>query len=171
MLKKVLLCFVAAGSVMCPGVASAQQDFNGLKLMQGDKVVVIEPTGEKIAGVVLELSNDALRFDGRTIRPKIGLKIQRMGDPIWDGAIKGLLIGAVVGALASSGECGVKWSFGQCALAGAGWGTVFGTGIDWLHTARTTVYLGVGKVTGANSLLGQHLNSTANTSAFVRFAF
>ena len=127
-------------------------DFGELPVKTGDVVYVTEPTGTEIAGRVTTLSSSLLEIDGHQFMPLAGLKIERRGDPLWDGVVIGLLSGFALGALTGMGECGIDWSFGRCALGGAAWGGVFGLLIDWRHTGRRLIY--VGQPSGASQAPG-----------------
>ena len=121
----------------CP--ASAQTDFSGLKIKLGQITYVTNPDGIEVNGPLTALSPSVLSIDGYQFRPVPGLKIQRRGDPFWDGAAWGLGVGLILGMLSSSGECGVQLSSGRCIAAGGMWGAAIGTGIDLAHIGRTTV--------------------------------
>src|SRR5262245_45310764 len=123
--------------------AHAQIDFGGLHLKPGDVVYVTNPAGVEISGRIEGISPTSIALPGYSFKPEPGLKIERRGDPLWDGAALGAVIGFGVGALLSTGECGTDWHAWQCSLAGAAWGTLLGTLIDWKHQGRTQVFIGV----------------------------
>lgn len=130
------------GSVVSTSAVYAQSDFSGLRIRPGDVVYVTEPSGHEVRGRITGLSPSALTVDGRTFEPAPGLKIERRGDPVWDGALKGFAIGAVVGTVLGSGECSLDWPFWKCVVAVGGWFGAFGTLFDLGHVGRTRVYLG-----------------------------
>jgi hypothetical protein len=123
--------------------AHAQTDFRGLRLKPGDVVYVTSPAGVEISGPLEGITPMSIALAGHTFKPEPGLKIERRGDPLWDGAAIGAAIGVGVGALLSTGECGADWHAWQCALAGAAWGTLLGTLIDLKHKGRTQIFVGV----------------------------
>ena len=127
--------------VLSMSTVSAQTDFSGLKIRIGEITYVTNPDGTQISGRLTALSPAALSIDGYQFRALPGMKIQRLGDPIWDGAVSGLAAGLFFGMLSASGECGVDWSSRRCIASGAMWGAVIGAGIDFLHVGRTTVRL------------------------------
>jgi hypothetical protein len=70
-----------------------------------------------------------------------GLKVQRDGDPVWDGAAWGAGVGLMVGlVVVAPGECHIQWSATRCTLESAMWGALIGTFIDWVNPGRTTVF-------------------------------
>jgi hypothetical protein len=133
-------------------VAVAQRDFSALPLRIGDSVLITDPLGETIEGKVTARDDHALTVGGRTVAPSPGLRIDKIGDPVWDGAIKGALIGAIAGWLLFANECTVKWSWGRCIGTAAGWGAGLGLVIDWGHDAHKTIYIGTA---GAHAADGQ----------------
>jgi hypothetical protein len=144
MARAVLLTIIT--HLTLAGVASAQSDFSRLNVKAGDVIYVTDPSGTQVTGRVTQVSAAAVSVDGYQFKPTSRLRIERRGDPVWDGTAIGLAAGFGLGALTAAGECGVDWSFGKCALAGAGWGGLFGLLIDWQHTGRTLVYLGASSV-------------------------
>ena len=148
--------------------AEAQSDFTGLNVKPGDFVFVTDPAGVEVGGIVVSLSPSVLAIAGHSFKPEPGLKIERRGDPIWDGAATGALAGLGVGALLSGGECGVDWHAWQCALAGAAWGALFGTLIDFKHQGRTTVFVGTSPV---RPTLPSHASIHSSLSVSVQFRF
>ena len=125
--------------VLCAWPATAQTDFSGLKLKVGQMTYVTDSDGTQVSGRLTALSPSMLSIDGHEFRPVPGLKIQRRGDSLWNGAAWGLGVGLILGMLSSSGECGVQWSSGRCIASGGMWGAAIGTGIDLAHVGRTTV--------------------------------
>ncbi len=121
--------------------ASAQSDFSLSGLKAGDFVYVTLDFKPELSGRVRRVTAGALTIDNRQFIPAPGLLVQRRGDPVWDGAWKGLAVGAVatVAVAASNDALGdaprflvytaVPWMF---------WGALF----DWAHVGRTTVFDG-----------------------------
>ncbi len=120
----------------------AQSDFSGVRIKPGDVIFVTEPSGKQVSGRLTRLSPSVLTIDGQEFKPAAGLKIERRGDPVWDGALKGFAIGAVVGTILGSGECSVDWPLWKCTVAGGVWFAAFGTVFDLGHVGRTKVYVG-----------------------------
>lgn len=126
----------------CASGAEAQADFAAVKLKPGDVIYVTTPSGAELSGRLGRLSPTTLSIDGYDFKPEAGLKVEKRGDPLWDGTAIGLLAGLAIGAFTAADECGTEWSLAQCALAGAGWGSLLGLVIDWQHSGRTLVYSG-----------------------------
>jgi hypothetical protein len=122
--------------------AAAQADFAGLDLKAGDIVYVTESSGTKVTGRLSSVSPALLVVDKYVFKPAPGLRIERRGDRIWDGAAIGVAAGVGLGALTAAGECGIDRGGWRCTLAGAGWLGLIGTLIDWRHVGRTEVYVG-----------------------------
>jgi hypothetical protein len=127
--------------------AHAQDDFSRLKVKPGDVVYVTEPSGIQISGTLIRMSPSVLSVDGYDVRPAPGLTIEKRGDRLRDGALKGLVFGALTTLLTVQRmPCDAQerpvW---HCmAAAGAVWAGV-GTLIDVRHQGRTLVYSGLGR--------------------------
>jgi hypothetical protein len=73
-----------------------QTDFSRVRLKVGDHVYVLDPERKvEVSGRLTRLSADELSVDGYQFVPKPGLKVERDGDTIWDGAALGFLIGGL----------------------------------------------------------------------------
>ena len=149
--------------------AEAQIDFGDLPVKPGDFVYATDAAGVEVSGPLTSLSPLSILIAGYSFRPEPGLKIERRGDPIWDGATLGAAIGLGVGALFSTGECGVDWHAWQCSLAGGAWGGLLGTLIDYTHKGRTTVFLGT--AASASAAGAPRSQVPRSTSVSVRFSF
>lgn len=110
----------------------------GRRLKVGQVAEVVDTTGLTVRGKVLEISGSTLVLTGgsgsRTFTGEDVTIIRRTG-PIWDGAIKGAIIGALPVIIVAANCHG-------CNLlpAGAFWGAVgagIGVGIDALFGPRT----------------------------------
>jgi hypothetical protein len=67
-----------------------QTDFSRVRLKVGDHVYVLDPERKvEVSGRLTRLSADELSVDGYQFVPKPGLKVERDGDTIWDGAALG----------------------------------------------------------------------------------
>jgi hypothetical protein len=130
------------GCLLWAPSALAQSDFSNLKIKPGDIVYVTDATGVEVSGPVTSLAPSLLSIGSHSFAPMPGLKIERRGDPIWDGAVYGALAGLAVGALAASGECGVGGSATVCVLSGGAWFAGIGAFIDYRHKGRTRVFVG-----------------------------
>ncbi len=115
--------------------ASAEDDFSHIRLKLGDTVYVTTGGGV-IKGIVSNLAASVLKVDGHEFSPAPNLKIEREGDPVWDGAF----IGAGIASLAalfvyphSKDRVGVS-------LVAAGVGAFWGALVDFSIKGRTVVY-------------------------------
>jgi hypothetical protein len=119
-----------------------QPDFSRIRLKVGDHIYVSDPERKvEISGRLTSLSADELSVDGYQFAPKPGLKIERSGDTIWDGATLGFLVGALGGVTWGAEAC-LRTSIMHCFFNdGIFYGAV-GAYIDWKHKGRTTVFLG-----------------------------
>src|SRR5918996_5163680 len=130
-----LLCALHASNV------SAQADFTGLTLRIGDVVQVTDSSGETITGRLTDMASSRVVVSAREFAPAPGLRIEGLGDRVWDGAATGAGIGSLVGLVMAGGECGVDWPEWKCSMAGTMWGGLIGTWIDWARKERVTVYI------------------------------
>ena len=120
---------------------SAQADFSGLTLRIGDVVQVTESSGYTTTGRLADMTSSRVVVSAREFAPAPGLRIERLGDRVWDGAAMGAGIGSLVGLVMAGGECGVDWPEWKCSMAGTMWGGLIGTLIDWARKERVTVYM------------------------------
>jgi hypothetical protein len=140
-MTRVWLVMLSGLALLAPGV-SAQTDFSGIDVGPGDTVYVTDPSGVEVTGQVTALSPSRIGIGKYVFEPVAGLRIERRGDPLWDGAVIGVASGLALGALTAVGECGTGGRAGRCVLAGTGWLGLMGLVIDWQHVGRTRVYVG-----------------------------
>ena len=129
-----------AMALLVVNVAAAQPSFADLEARVGDVVRVEYPGGKSFSARLTDLAPTRLLVDGQVVTPVPGLIIERVGDPLWDGAVLGAVIGLAAGIVLSNGECGVDWPAWRCVAAGAGWGSAIGLTIDWGRKKRVRVY-------------------------------
>ena len=123
-----------------PAAAQAQPDFSDVRLKPGDFVYVTDPASRsEISGVVRSMTPRRIVVGSYEFVPVPGLKIERRGDTIADGAVIGFLVGGLAGSTLGREGC-LHRSVGYCFLGGASWGAGLGTFIDWRHRGRTTVF-------------------------------
>lgn len=116
--------------------AAAQADFTSVKIKPGDVIYVTEPSGVEVSGRLGRLSAAELSIDGYTFRPGPGLKIERRGDSIWDGAAAGFVGGTfVLYPIIPTRDRGESVR----PLNGLAYG-LLGALIDYSIKGRTTVY-------------------------------
>jgi hypothetical protein len=128
----------ALAIVMCaalPAGASAQDDFSSLKAKLG--YVTDANTGIEVSGSLTSLSPTELSIDGYRFESRAGMKIERRGDSLWNGAVIGFGLGA---ALAFCGvECGDQRMWVSRLESGLFWAGI-GALIDYEHVGRTTIF-------------------------------
>ena len=154
-----LLCScvcVSAVALCAPQNAVAQESFAVVqsRVAPGDTVFVIDVTGAETRGQVVAVDVSAIRLNVKgTEREWEGAAVNRLdrrGDPVKDGARRGLITGGVVGAVlgaiagatwanSGSGSTPVGGAFGL-GLVGTGLGVGIGVGLDALIQGRTLVY-------------------------------
>ena len=114
-------------------------DTTRLKLKLGQRVWITEG-GVTLAGSISDLTPDRILVDSHAFDTRANLKIEREGDPIWDGAAIGLGLGLLGGVGAAQGcpsANQVPWCTMKPAIMMAGIGAL----LDALHKGRTTVTL------------------------------
>ena len=130
--------------VLVASTASAQADFAGLPLKVGDRVYVTTPAGAEVGGRITQLSAFRLSIDGYDFTPEPGLKIDRRGDSLRNGALIGFAVGSAIGALLYSEYCAGRQ--GPCPpraavmLQAGVTDAAVGAFIDWLHVGRRPVF-------------------------------
>lgn len=118
--------------------ASAQDDLARVRLLVGEPVDVTESNGTMISGVLSNVTPALITLGGHEMPIDSVLKVDRHGDPIWDGALVGAGVGLILSPIESEG-C-LQGSRMPCVLGpilvyggiGALW--------DYLHVGRTTIY-------------------------------
>jgi len=118
------------------GRASAQDEFSHIRLKIGDTVYVTTSGEGELKGIVANLSASMLKVDGHEFSPAPNLKIEREGDPVWDGA----LIGAGIASLASLFVYPHSKDRVGVSLVAAGVGAFWGALVDFSIKGRTVVY-------------------------------
>ena len=108
------------------------------RLKVGQKALVLTSSGRTISGRVTELSPSALVLTNGTIKQIVDaseVAIVKKPGPIWDGAVKGGVIGLVAMwvLLSPCHGCGN----GQFAMLGMGVGAAIGLGIDAAFGPKT----------------------------------
>jgi hypothetical protein len=132
--------FAIAPALAFSQPAPADQPFArvGTRLKVGQVAEVVDMTGLTVRGKVLEFSGSKLVLTGgsgtRTFTGEDVTIIRRTG-PIWDGAVKGALIGVapVLIIAANCHDCGL----GPAAAIYGAMGAGIGVGIDALFGPRT----------------------------------
>jgi hypothetical protein len=115
-------------------------NFRGTRLKPGN-VVFITEHDVTFRGTVTRVTPRVIDVGARSFSPQRELKIEREGDPLWDGAVIGFAAGALAGATVGQEAC-LNEPLWHCAVPN---GLVFagiGALIDRGHVGRTTVYDG-----------------------------
>jgi hypothetical protein len=130
---------IAAVLLICSALPAHGQDkLARIARALGDTVEVTEGDGVVVSGVLSKVTDRTIMLASRELPLDGVLKIDRRGDPIWDGA----LIGAGVGLAVSSGvaEVCLHESRPACALGPVAFYSAMGALWDKLHVGRTTIY-------------------------------
>ncbi|MGE5242932.1 MAG: hypothetical protein ACM3SQ_01710 [Betaproteobacteria bacterium] len=133
--------FLVAASAMLllhPTCAGAQDDLARVKRSIGDRVDITEADGIVISGVLRDVTTGTLALDGHEVALDSVLKIDRHGDPIWDGMLIGAGVGLALSPISAEGcldGSRIPCVLGPMVLYG-------GIGALWdsLHVGRKTIY-------------------------------
>jgi hypothetical protein len=131
----VLMCVIVPVPVL-----AQDDDFAHLKARVGQRLTVTAADAT-VTGVLTELTPQRIVVGDREFLPGPGLKVEKLGDPLWNGAAYGFAIGAVLGPTVGAEACrdAPMW---QCVVGGGAVWAGIGALIDWAHAGRTTVYAG-----------------------------
>ena len=147
------LALTIALTLCLSSLASAQDDFGRLKVKLGQIVYVTDASsGVEVSGPLTSLAPRELSIDGYRFEPKPGLKIERAGDSVWDGAALGFGVGLLYGAALVMPECFAPRSRTGCLLGPAIGFAAIGAFIDYATVGRTTIYKGAGPNTKTHAL-------------------
>lgn len=135
----VLVLGVWAFLVPCSG--QAQTDFSATTLTKGQVVRITDPSGLRLQGVVTRVTPSSLSVDGHVFRPAVGLKVERLGDSIWDGVAIAAAIGGLLGAVTDRTGCFSERPAGCVWKPALVFGVIGGL-IDRAHVGSRTVFLG-----------------------------
>jgi hypothetical protein len=119
-----------------------QTDFSRVRAKVGDHLYITDPERRvEISGRVTSLSAGEITVDGHRFVPGPGLKIERAGDTVWDGAALGFALGGLAGVTVGAEAC-LRQPMWHCFVASGIEMGALGAYVDWRHTGRTTVFLG-----------------------------
>ena len=128
------------------------------KLVGGQSLIVVDDSGVETTGRLLRLTADELTISAagrdRTFQRRDIAAIYKRGDSKKNGAVIGVLSGAVLGFVAGTQDtCGDFWTGARSCSAGekvahgafgatiiGGLGAAIGVGIDALIVGRTVLY-------------------------------
>lgn len=114
-------------------------------------------SGTKSKGTVTDVSVTGLLLDGVLVGPADVRTIERLGDPLWNGALIGVLVGALAGQDDQFGCAANRASRLQCARTPAIALGLLGGLIDYARVGRHTVFERVPRVTLSAGPRGVHL--------------
>jgi hypothetical protein len=124
-----------------PGIALAQDPPRKLRWARGYHVAIIDADRREWQGRLIEVAKDAIVVEVDSTARRFPLadvsRVDAHGDAVWDGAVRGAVIGGLLAALTIHDA---QFAF-QTAL---GWG-VMGLGLDALNRCTHTVYRGPAK--------------------------
>ena len=133
----VLVCGLVFGAG--PVAAQTTRDFSKLKVKIGDIIYVTDlNTGTSVNGPIGTLSPSELTINGYRFNPRAALKIERRGDPPWEGAAVGFALGAFA-LFPILPETFVPRGGAVRINNGLFWGCI-GALVDRAHKGRTTIY-------------------------------
>jgi hypothetical protein len=135
------LAFGAVLLLAAAATARAQVDFSTSGVRVGDFVYVTPAAGAEVSGRVEAITPGSLSVGGYLFKPEPGLIVQRRGDSVWDGAWKGLAVGAVATVTVAALNDDLDGAPGFLAYTALPW-MFWGALVDWLHVGRTTVFDG-----------------------------
>lgn len=139
-LLAIVISLVQPLAAQSPPPLAATEDFSRLTLKVGDTVYVTDLTsGVEVNGRLSTISEQSLSIDGYRFSAGPNLKIERRGDPIWDGAAIGFGFGSLMGLTIGAEGC-LHQAVWHCVVAGGTYYGAVGALIDWIHKGRTTVY-------------------------------
>jgi hypothetical protein len=137
---------ILLGCLAVPALAAAQDQGFAAKIRTGQKVIVREVSGAETRGIVQQVDASTLVIkygvgelrdpadpsrtltDTRTFTAAEVERVRRPG-PIWDGAVKGALVGLVPAVILAAAEC-YDCGEGTAAAAFMAIGAGIGIGID-----------------------------------------
>ena len=129
-------CVLVAVVVVVP-LASAQ-DFVGSGLKVGDRAEVTTKS-RTYRGTIRTVSSSAIEVDDATFPIGQVLKIDRLGDSVWQGTAVGVTIGAALGATVPRRGCTSGKKF-KCIGGPAAIFGLLGAWIDYKRVGRTTLF-------------------------------
>jgi hypothetical protein len=121
-----------------PASAIAPAEFGRLDVKPGD-LLFVTSGGITLTGTLGVVSPTRLIVGAHEFVPQPDMKIEKSGDPIWDGAGAGFLLGALLGPTVGAEAC-LNRPMWRCVVeAGVELGAI-GALIDYEHKGRTTIY-------------------------------
>jgi hypothetical protein len=116
-------------------IPAAAQESHRLRSARGHQVAVIDADSREWQGRLLEIARDAIvvEIDSTPHRFELSAvkRVDAHGDRVWDGAIKGVVFGAIMASVL----IGPRYAPGSAAIYG-----LIGLGADALNSCHHTVY-------------------------------
>lgn len=150
----VLLAVMSLPSPAGAETVARSLDELGRRIKPGQKVQVLLRSGRVMEGVITELDESSLTLssgESQTFPADEVLRVDREGDPVGDGILKGTVFGVLAGAvvwLDSRGKSEEQLAADSCAgcdspkmvAIGAAEGAIVGWLIDRFTRGRTRIY-------------------------------
>jgi hypothetical protein len=137
----------------------AQHDFTSIRLHLGETVFVSDPaTGLRVSGPLKSLTPSTLEVGDYRFAPTPRMKVERSGDPVWDGAAYGFGIGGLLGITVGAEGC-LHANIAYCFVGNGITFALLGALLDWNHEGRTTVFHGAPNAAGAAAMLPEQPRS------------
>lgn len=168
-MRLLFVAVIAFAALLFTSPARAQADFGGLDIHPGDQIYVTQPSGVEVGGRLTRISPAMLEINGYQFEPEPGLKIERRGDPLLNGALIGFGFGALMGATIGGEGC-LKQPLWHCVVGGALTYGAIGTLWDWLRVGRTPIYRGTAAASARSPRVTPFVTST-NKGVALTFTF
>ena len=117
-------------TVAPPAESASTPIFSSLRAKIGDRVFVTQD-GVTVTGTIDSLSPSRLVVGSYEFASGTALKIEKDGDPIWDGAATGFFVGVLLGSCSGCNDC-----HSNVLASGLVWSGI-GALIDWAHKGKT----------------------------------
>lgn len=163
-MRMFFVAVIAFAALLFASPARAQSDFGGLDLQPGDQIYVTQPSGVEVGGRLTRISPVMLEINGYEFKPEPGLKIERSGDPLLNGALIGFGFGALMGATIGGEGC-LREPLWHCVVGGGVVYGAIGTLWDWLRVGRTPIYRGTAATSARSPRLTPLVTSTSKGAA------
>lgn len=142
-LMKAIAATLALACMLGPTAASAQTaDDTAQRARTGDTIFVTDLAGQTSRARLVSISTDSVRVlspAARDIPLDQLLRIDKLGDPLRDGFLRGAVVGGAVGAFAALTQGDFPYSLLKVTTGMAEFALIGGL-VDWLHRGHTTIY-------------------------------
>lgn len=127
-----------AFSMAATAMGASAQTFDGTGLKVGDSVE-ITTDAKVVRGKFRGISQKTIVVDRLSLPLDQLVKVEVVGDPIWNGTLMGAAVGAVAGAVVSRGGCASGATAGCIAKPSLVFGAL-AAWMDFMRIRRSTVY-------------------------------